>query len=172
MTNAERCAIIILLNTNLKGRVYMIKKFLDEFKEFALKGNVMDLAIGVIIGGAFSGLVTSLLDNIISPIIGCFSVGGFKGLSFTLWKARLNYGAFLNDIVNFVVMAFVVFLLMKAINKLIELGKKKEEEKEEEEAAADVALLTEIRDLLLAGANEETLAKIEAAKAAAEEKAE
>ena len=148
----------------MKGRVYMIKKFLAEFKEFALKGNVMDLAIGVIIGGAFSGLVTSLLDNIISPIIGCFSAGGFKGLSFTLWKARLSYGAFLNDIINFIIMAFVVFMLMKGVNALISLGKKKEEEAPAEPSKEE-QLLTEIRDLLVAGANDEVLAKIEAAKA-------
>ncbi len=127
----------------------MFKKFLTEFKEFALKGNVMDLAIGVIIGGAFSGIVTSLLDNIISPIIGCFSTGGFKGLNVTIWKATLNYGAFLNDIINFVIMAFVIFLLMKAINKLMAIGKKKEEEKPAEPSAEE-KLLIEIRDLLKA----------------------
>ena len=121
----------------------MFKKFLSEFKEFALKGNVMDLAIGVIIGGAFSGIVTSLLDNIISPIIGCFSTGGFKGLNVTIWKATLNYGAFLNDIINFVIMAFVIFLLMKAINKLMAIGKKKEEEKPAEDPD-DIKLLKEM----------------------------
>ncbi|MBR1862939.1 MAG: large conductance mechanosensitive channel protein MscL [Ruminococcus sp.] len=148
----------------------MIKKFLSEFKEFALKGNVMDLAIGVIIGGAFSGLVTSLLDNIFSPIIGCFSVGGLNGLSFKIWKADLHIGAFINDVINFIIMALIVFLLMKSINKLMSLGKKKEEEEAPAEPSAEEKLLTEIRDLLTAGATEETLAKIEAAKAAAEDK--
>ena len=127
----------------------MFKKFLTEFKEFALKGNVMDLAIGVIIGGAFSGIVTSLLDNIISPIIGCFSTGGFKGLNVTIWKATLNYGAFLNDIINFLIMAMCVFIMMKGVNALLSIGKKKEEEKPAEPPKEEV-LLTEIRDLLKA----------------------
>lgn len=141
----------------------MFKKFMNEFKEFALKGNVMDLAIGVIIGGAFSALVTSLLDNIISPIIGCFNAGGFKGLSVKLWKANLTYGKFLNDVINFIIMAFVIFLLMKAVNKLLTIGKKKEEEKPAEPSKEEV-LLTEIRDLLKANATDEALAKFEANK--------
>lgn len=109
-----------------------IKKFLDEFKEFAIKGNVMSLAVGMIIGTSFSGLVTSLLDNIISPIIGCFNAGGFNGLSITLWNATINYGAFLTAVVNFLIMAFVVFLMVKGVNTLSNLGKKKEEAIEEE----------------------------------------
>ena len=108
-----------------------IKKFLDEFKEFAIKGNVMSLAVGMIIGTSFSGLVTSLLDNIISPIIGCFNAGGFNGLSITLWNATINYGAFLTAVVNFLIMAFVVFLMVKGVNTLTNLGKKKEEAIEE-----------------------------------------
>ena len=124
-----------------------MKKFLDEFKAFIMRGNVMDLAVGVIIGGAFTSLVTSLLDNIISPILGCFNVGGFRHLSVTLWKAELTYGAFINDVVNFVIMAFVVFLIMKTINKMASIAKKKEEEKPAEPPKEEV-LLTEIRDLL------------------------
>lgn len=108
-----------------------MKKFLQEFKEFALKGNVMSLAVGMIIGTSFSGLVTSLLDNIISPIIGCFNAGGFNGLSITIGKATLTYGAFLNAVVNFVIMAFIVFLMVKGMNKLTSIGKKEDEKTEE-----------------------------------------
>ncbi len=105
-----------------------MKNFLKEFKEFAVKGNVMSLAVGMIIGSAFTALVNSLLDNIISPIIGCFNTGGINGLHFTIWKANIYYGAFITDVVNFIIMAFVVFLMVKAVNKLTDLGKKKEEE--------------------------------------------
>ncbi|MGN0390698.1 MAG: large conductance mechanosensitive channel protein MscL [Wujia sp.] len=104
-----------------------MKKFLKEFKEFALKGNVMSLAVGMIIGTSFSGLVTALLDNIISPIIGCFNTGGFNNLSITIGKATLQYGAFLNAVINFLIMAFIVFLMVKAVNKLTSIGKKEEE---------------------------------------------
>ena len=108
-----------------------MKKFLSEFKAFALRGNVMDLAVGVIIGGAFTALVTSLINNLINPIIGCFSLDGFSGLSVTVGKATLTYGAFIMDVINFIIMAFVVFLLIKAVNKLATIGKKEEEEAEE-----------------------------------------
>lgn len=129
-----------------------MKKLLDEFKAFITKGNIIDMAIGVIIGGAFTGLVTSLLDNIISPILGFFSVGGINGFSITLFKAELRIGAFFMDIVNFLIMAAVVFLIMKFVNNIINKFKKQEEaappkpSKEEE-------LLTEIRDLLKAQAS-------------------
>lgn len=128
-----------------------MKKLMEEFKTFITKGNIIDLAIGVIIGSAFSGLVTSLLDNIISPILGFFSYGGINGFSITLWKAELRIGAFFMDIINFIIMAAVVFLMMKAVNAIINKMKKQQEaapakpSKEEE-------LLTEIRDLLKAQA--------------------
>lgn len=105
-----------------------MKNFIKEFKEFAIKGNVMSLAVGMIIGSAFTALVNSLLDNVISPIIGCFNTGGINGLHFTIWKADIYYGAFLTDVVNFIIMAFVVFLMVKGMNKLSSVGKKKEEE--------------------------------------------
>lgn len=129
-----------------------MKKLLEEFKAFITKGNIIDMAIGVIIGGAFSGLVTSLLDNIISPILGFFSYGGVNGLTIKLFKADLRIGAFIMDVVNFIIMAAVVFLIMKAVMTLINKMKKQQEaappkpSKEEE-------LLTEIRDLLKAQAN-------------------
>lgn len=102
----------------------MIKKFLAEFKTFALKGNVMDLAVGVIIGGAFSGLVTSLTDNIISPIIGLLTGQNFDGLQLSFLGITLKYGAFITSVVNFFIMAMVVFLLLKLMNKLMSLGRK------------------------------------------------
>lgn len=107
-----------------------MKKFISEFKAFALRGNVMDLAVGVIIGGAFTALVTSLIDNLISPIIGCFSLDGFSGLSVTIGQAKLTYGAFIMDVINFIIMAFVVFLLVKGVNKIATIGKKQTEEEE------------------------------------------
>ncbi len=124
----------------------MMKKFLSEFKAFALRGNVMDLAVGVIIGGAFTALVTSLINNLINPIIGCFSLDGFSGLSVTVGKATLTYGAFIMDVINFIIMAFVVFLLIKAVNKLATIGKK--EEKEAEEAAEEEEPKPTTEDLL------------------------
>lgn len=127
-----------------------MNKLLEEFKAFIMRGNIMDMAIGVIVGGAFSNLVTSLLDNIISPILGFFNYGGFNGLSITLWKAELRYGAFLNDIVNFIIMAAVVFLMMKVVNTLLNAVHKKEEEKPAEppKPSQEELLLIEIRDLL------------------------
>ncbi len=104
----------------------MMKKFFAEFKAFALKGNVMDLAVGVIIGGAFSGLVTSLTDNIISPIIGLFTGQNFDGLQLSFLGITLKYGAFITAVVNFAIMAFVVFLLVKLMNTLMHLGRKQE----------------------------------------------
>lgn len=127
----------------------MIKKFLQEFKAFALKGNVMDLAIGVIIGAAFQDIVTSLTDSFINPLINCIGgaeVAGRIKLGDT--GQFLNYGAFLTAVINFVIMAFVLFLLMKGINTIMHIGKKKEEEKKVPEPSKEEILLTEIRDLL------------------------
>lgn len=109
-----------------------MKKFLAEFKAFALRGNVMDLAVGVIIGGAFTALVTSLINNLINPIIGCFAEEGISGLSVQIGEAQIMYGQFIMDVVNFIIMAFVVFLMVKAVNKLSSIGKKKEAPKPDE----------------------------------------
>ena len=120
---------------------------LKEFKEFALKGNVMDLAIGVIIGGAFQGLVTSLTDNLISPILGCFSEVDFTEYVLKIGNLNLKYGAFLTDVINFIIMAFVVFLIIKTVNKL--LVKKPVPTPEPEPVESDeVKILKEIRDEL------------------------
>ena len=104
-----------------------MKKFLKEFKAFALKGNVMDMAVGVLIGGAFSGIVTSLTENFINPIIGCIGGAEVQGKIHLLGDNYINYGAFITAVINFVIMAFVIFLLMKGINALMAIGKKKKE---------------------------------------------
>ena len=118
-----------------------MKKFFNEFKKFISRGNVLDLAVGVIIGGAFQGIVKSLVDDIISPIIGLVFKADFKDLLIRVKPAVLDeagnvltpelsikYGAFITAVINFLIMAFVIFLLVKFVNKLMSLGKKKEEE--------------------------------------------
>lgn len=102
--------------------------FLKEFKTFALKGNVMSMAVGVLIGGAFSALVTSLTANIITPILNCFGKmdGKVAKLAFTIKGQSVEVGAFIADVINFIIMAFIVFLLVKGMNKLADLGKKDE----------------------------------------------
>lgn len=100
-----------------------MKKFLKEFKEFALKGNVMDMAVGVIIGAAFSDIVTSLTDNFINPILNLIT----GGATYTLNDVAGFASAFLSSVVNFVIMAFILFCLMRAINAAASIGKKKEE---------------------------------------------
>ena len=103
-------------------------KMLKEFKEFVMRGNVMDLAVGVIIGGAFGAIVTSLTDDIISPILGIFGGMDFSDLAVNVNGANIAYGKFITAIINFLIMALIIFLLVKAVNKLMSLGKKKEEE--------------------------------------------
>ena len=125
-----------------------MKKFLEEFKAFALKGNVMDMAIGVIIGAAFGNIVTSLTDNFINPLIqvctgGMGEDGVAIGGSFKIAGVSFNYGAFLSAVINFIIMAFILFCLLKAINKAMSIGKKKEEAKPAEDPA-DVKLLKEL----------------------------
>ena len=103
-----------------------MKKFLEEFKKFALKGNVMDLAVGVIIGGAFQAIVTSLVGDIISPVIGIFASTDFSNLVLTVNGAEIKYGAFITAIINFIIMALIIFCLVKGLNKLASIGKKEE----------------------------------------------
>jgi large conductance mechanosensitive channel len=90
---------------------------LKEFKEFAIRGNVMDLAVAVIIGGAFGKIVTSLVDDIIMPLVGLL-IGGidFKSLAFTVGSAKVTYGSFIQNIVDFIIVALVIFLMVRAIN--------------------------------------------------------
>ena len=129
---------------------------MSEFKEFAMKGNVVDLAVGVIIGAAFGKIVSSLVDGVIMPIVGNI-VGGvnFKDLAYPLAPAvitegketaaavLIKYGAFIQTIVDFAIIAFVLFIVIKIMNRL-----KKAEEAAAAAPASDIVLLTEIRDLL------------------------
>ncbi len=104
-----------------------MKKFLKEFKDFAMRGNVVDLAVGVIIGAAFKAIVDSLVNDIVSPALGLLFRQDFSDLSFNLLGIDIRYGAFITAVINFLIMAFVIFLFVKAINKIASLGKKKEE---------------------------------------------
>jgi large conductance mechanosensitive channel len=123
---------------------------MKEFKEFISRGNVMDMAVGIIIGGAFTAIVSSLVADIITPIIGMILGGvNFSELALTVGSAQLTYGNFIQAIINFLIIAWVVFMMVKAMNKM----KKKEEEKPAEPAAPaepseDIVLLREIRDSL------------------------
>ncbi len=105
-----------------------MKKFFKEFKEFIAKGNVLDLAVGVIIGGAFSSIVTSLTDNIINPLINCIGGAEIQGKIHLVGDNYIDYGAFISAIINFIIMALIIFCIVKAVNKAMSIGKKKEEE--------------------------------------------
>ena len=128
---------------------------IKEFKEFIMRGNVIDLAVGVIVGAAFQKIVSSLVDNILMPIVGMI-IGGidFTSLSVMVGTAEIKYGLFIQNVIDFLIVAFVLFLVVKAMNsakKAAEKKLKKEEKKAEEEAPAkseDIFLLEEIRDLL------------------------
>ena len=125
-----------------------------EFKEFALKGNVIDLAVGIIIGGAFNNIVSSLVKDIIMPIVSVFlGVVNFTDLSVSIpsisgeKSSILTYGSFIQSVVNFVIISFSVFIMVKFINKLKRLKSTQEEEIMEEKLSREQQLLTEIRDL-------------------------
>ena len=108
-----------------------MKKFFQEFKEFALRGNVMDLAVGVIIGGPFQAIVNSLAKDIISPLIGLFAKTDFNDLVVNVLGVNIKYGSFITNVINFVIMAFIIFMLIKGLNKLADLGRKKNDVPEE-----------------------------------------
>lgn len=121
-----------------------MKKVIQEFKEFISKGNVIDLAVGVIIGGAFSKIVTSLVNDLLMPLIGAiFGSRDFSNLFFTINNSQIKYGSFIQTIVDFLIVALCIFIFVKAINKF-----KKKKEKENPKPSEEVLLLTEIRDLL------------------------
>ena len=138
-----------------------MKKFIAEFKEFAMKGNVVDMAIGVVIGAAFGKITTSLVNDVIMPLISRIT----GGVDFSAWKwvlkaaevaedgteipeIAVNYGSFVAVVLDFLIIALVLFLVVKAINKLRSIGKKEEPAEEEDPAPTSEELLTEIRDLL------------------------
>ncbi|MCR5106775.1 MAG: large conductance mechanosensitive channel protein MscL [Lachnospiraceae bacterium] len=143
-----------------------MKNFIEEFKTFISRGSVMDLAVGVIIGGAFQSIINSLVNDIIMPIITLIT----GGIDFSNWfisldgskyatlaaaqeagASTLNYGVFITAVINFLLMALVIFAIVKGMNKISEVAKKKKDEEEAAEAAepsAEEKLLTEIRDLL------------------------
>ena len=137
-----------------------MKKFFHEFKEFAMRGNVLDMAIGVVIGAAFGKITTSLVNDIIMPLIGLIT----GGIDLTQWNIILNktavaagadpvtlgIGNLLAVILDFIIVAFAMFLLVKAMNKLASLKKTEEEAPEEDPKPTSEELLTEIRDLLKA----------------------
>ena len=125
-----------------------MKKNIEEFKKFIARGNVIDLAVGVIIGGAFSSIVTSLVNNILTPILGLV-LGGvdFFFLSITFRDTKIEYGAFIQSIIDFLIIAICIFTIVKIINKIMHI-KKKEEEKVVPKKSDEVLLLEEIRDLL------------------------
>ena len=107
------------------------KKFWSEFKEFAMRGNVMDLAVGVIIGGAFQKIVSSLVADVISPLLGIFGGINFENKLLQIGDVQLKYGAFITTVIDFLILAFIIFLMIKLINKVTAIGKKKEEEIQE-----------------------------------------
>lgn len=119
---------------------------LKEFKKFIARGNVLDLAVGVIVGGAFSSIVTSLVNNIFTPLIGLI-VGGvdFSSLSITFRDTKIMYGAFIQSVIDFLIVAFCLFIVVKAVNKVTH---KKEEKPAKPVKSEELKTLEEIRDLL------------------------
>ncbi|MGC7560084.1 large-conductance mechanosensitive channel protein MscL [Pasteurella sp. PK-2025] len=130
--------------------------FMKEFREFAMRGNVVDMAVGVIIGGAFGKIVSSLVGDVVMPVLGILTGNvDFKHLSVVLKEAvgdvpavTLNYGAFIQNVFDFIIIAFAIFLMIKALNKLKREEPKVEEPKAEPKPSNEEVLLAEIRDLL------------------------
>lgn len=118
-----------------------------EFRDFAMRGNVVDMAVGVIIGGAFGKIVSSLVDDVIMPLVGVLTGGiDFTGLKATIGNANITYGNFIQNVVDFLIIAFCIFMMIKGLNKI---SKKKEEAPVAPPAPSkEEVLLTEIRDLL------------------------
>jgi large conductance mechanosensitive channel len=130
-----------------------MKGFIKEFKEFIAKGDVMSMAVGIIIGGAFTAIVTSIVDDIIGPVIGLICGGlDFSSISVGIGDAQLMFGNFIQAVINFLITAIVLFLIIKSFNKMKEeadkLRKKEAEEAAEEDPSEEILLLREIRDSL------------------------
>ena len=123
-----------------------MKKFFQEFKDFAMRGNVLDMAVGVVVGSAFTAIVTSIVQNLLTPLLGLL----IPDSTFAEWApGGFGIGAVINSIITFLITAFVVFLLVKGVNKLTHLKKQEEpQEPEKPKAPTTEELLTEIRDLL------------------------
>ena len=132
-----------------------MKKFFSEFKAFIARGDVLSMAIGIIIGSTFTAIVNSLVKDIITPLIGVI-LGGidFSGMSVTIGESTILFGSFIQAVINFLLTAFVLFLVVKAVNAMKAAAERKAKEEEEAKPAApaptpeDIVLLTEIRDLL------------------------
>lgn len=140
------------MKKELKNMNKKVGKGLSEFKEFIMKGNVVDLAVGVIVGGAFGKIVTSLVNDILMPIIGMI-IGGidFTALSIKIADAQIMYGSFIQQVVDFLIVSACIFIFVKFINRLTrkkEAIEEVKEEKAEEKKSDEVLLLEEIRDLL------------------------
>jgi len=117
---------------------------ISEFKEFAMKGSMIDMAVGIIIGAATGKVVSALVDNVIMPVVGMLMGGvDFSNLSIKVGQASIGYGAFIQAIIDFIIIAFVIFMLLKFINNM-----KKNSKDEESKPSEDTELLREIRDLL------------------------
>lgn len=126
-----------------------MKKFISEFKEFISKGNVLDMAVGVIIGGAFSKIVSSLVNDVMMPLIGII-IGGhdFTNLSIKVGNAKIMYGSFLQNVVDFLIVAFCLFTVIKIINRFKKKQEKNENKEKIKTPSEEAILLSEIRDLL------------------------
>lgn len=126
-----------------------MKNFIQEFKKFAVRGNVIDLAVAVVVGAAFNKIISSLVDNIITPTVGLLLGGiNFSGLAITIGEARLSYGAFVQSVMDFLIIAFVIFVAVKAINKLRSESEKEPKKANAPEPPEEIKLLREIRDAL------------------------
>ena len=124
-------------------------KTLGEFKEFIAKGNVMDMAVGVIMGSAFGKIVSSIVSDILMPLIGVI-IGGidFKNLKVVIGKSEITYGNFIQNVIDFFIIAICIFFMVKVIDKITKKNKQEEVVEEEPEKDANIVLLEEIRDLL------------------------
>ncbi len=125
-----------------------MKNFMKEFKAFALKGNVMDMAVGVIIGGAFSAIITAFIENIINPIIGLAFQTDFSSVVIHMGSVDLGIGAFISAVINFVLMAFVLFVMVKAVNKAKSMAEKPAEPAPAPAKSAELVALEKIVELL------------------------
>lgn len=144
-----------------------MKKFFSEFKEFIMRGNVLDLAVGVIIGAAFQAIVTSLTSDIISPILGIFGGVNFDQFQVTINGATIMYGKFITAVINFLIMAFVIFLIVKLVNKVMSLGKKLNPKKLPQQRSVrsvSVKLISKPQNVPIAQAISSTLQKKQTTK--------